>query len=438
MRVQYVLEELQLANIDLDNLGHAFGKIIVASIRAQQPVIDEPCLVFINDIWPIKDRILSVQGNCIEYYDQTTNLEADKRAMQTAWAGIRRATTIAMATTCFNGRAADINVDVDADTDADIAEADADADADVMDTDTDATSQNTSLKITSLENTSSQNTYSQNTHSQNTHSQNTFQEKRFPQFAKLPGELQIMIWEAAVQPPPCGHIFHITYPPKTNAQVATALQFFPDAGLWVVCHDSRNAMKHAYNKKAAYFRQRDAYGKFNLCRGNLRSPFSTWAEQRAEEVFLRFAKLPWHVGQVRSLLDHIHASMEVLLWHVIVAVPRLRKVLLPVVPADAFATTFGPVLQPGWIPRHHVPLWRIQRARVACLSDEEATHSHEALHDEEETHEEDTHNEETCNDVEMEDDEEIYDDDEIDNHEVTVVTDSMAKLGIWESGSMHC
>ncbi|CAK7220139.1 hypothetical protein SCUCBS95973_004057 [Sporothrix curviconia] len=67
----------------------------------------------------------------------------------------------------------------------------------------------------------------------------------FPQFARLPRELQLMVWERAPTPPPCLHFFMSQHPHLGGVNDAEAI-FLPDNGLWLACKDARKEMRRQY------------------------------------------------------------------------------------------------------------------------------------------------------------------------------------------------
>ncbi|OAA63642.1 hypothetical protein SPI_03805 [Niveomyces insectorum RCEF 264] len=75
------------------------------------------------------------------------------------------------------------------------------------------------------------------------------QQRSFHYFGRLPAELKLMIWEAAVQPPPCIHFFlrFANDPHRTDRPPVAYLM--DDGGLWTACQESRRVIYRAYREQ---------------------------------------------------------------------------------------------------------------------------------------------------------------------------------------------
>ncbi|OAA60343.1 hypothetical protein SPI_05467 [Niveomyces insectorum RCEF 264] len=78
-------------------------------------------------------------------------------------------------------------------------------------------------------------------------------ETRFRCFPSLPPEVQLMIWAAAAQPPPCAHYFATFDLALALDGREPAAYFKADRGLWRACRASREVVMRAYEKRQAYF-----------------------------------------------------------------------------------------------------------------------------------------------------------------------------------------
>jgi hypothetical protein len=192
-------------------------------------------------------------------------------------------------------------------------------------------------------------------------------------FMDLSTELRLMIWEAASAPPPCGHILHVTRPPKTRDDVVDMLPLFHDAGLWRACPESRRVVRKAYSKQAVYYATVNEFGESPLCLGNWDHPHHTQATVEAEAIYYRVAQLPVYLASAQEGLQLVIKRAETLLWDVKAAMICLDRVLQPLLlrypPYEASKIAEAWLLF-GREAHRVIPLWRLQRVYMDMCNGE--------------------------------------------------------------------
>ncbi|ERT00244.1 hypothetical protein HMPREF1624_03615 [Sporothrix schenckii ATCC 58251] len=409
MHALWAWDELHKFNLEMAAMEAALSNAITVACNAGRPVIDEPWMpVLVDNFWPIKSRARDVQRRCLEYARLAQTLDADKRARHAAWATTRATATAALDTNTVDdvgthGRAVGVHVVADTDAGPD-ANADADADAGiragVVSEEEDVTTTNDTDKKDST--------------------------PGFVRFAMLPTELRLMIWEAAAMPPPCGHVMDITKPPKTEYDVAVALDMFPDAGLWRICSQSRKVMRRAYRKQAAYFNESDEWGEHPYCAGDRQNAASTLAERDEEKVYARFARMAWIVRRVETALESLISDMEQFMVKTKQAVHETRRVMRPLLHEDTFAETFDRSLRPQTLHRY-IPLWRLLRIRQDMCRDR-WTFDSQSFHDYDEQYGS-TVVEEDAKQVEKQDEKDVED-------AVNATVDDTSKGNLFDHGKV--
>ncbi|KIH91336.1 hypothetical protein SPBR_01766 [Sporothrix brasiliensis 5110] len=349
MHALWVWDELHKFNLEMAAMEAALSNAISVACNAGRPVIDEPWMpVLVDNFWPIKSRARDVQRRCLEYARLAKTLDADKRVRHAAWAATRATATAALDTNNVDdagphGRTVGVHVVADTDAGADAnADADAGSRAGVVAEEKDVTTKNDADKKDS--------------------------KPGFVRFAMLPTELRLMIWEAATMPPPCGHVMDITKPPKTDYDVAMALDMFPDAGLWRACSQSRKVMRRAYRKQAAYFNESDEWGEHPYCAGDRQNAASTLAERDEEKVYDRFARMARLVRTVEKAVEFLISDVEQFMVSTKQAVHETRRIVQPLVDKDTFAEAFDQSLRPQSL-HQYIPLWRLLRIRQDMCRD---------------------------------------------------------------------
>ncbi|CAK7233535.1 hypothetical protein SBRCBS47491_008644 [Sporothrix bragantina] len=159
---------------------------------------------------------------------------------------------------------------------------------------------------------------------------------RFVSFEWLPAELQLMIWEKAVQPPSCSHFFD-TFGTANPDRVPTT-RLLVDHGLWTATVDSRAVMEKAYGK-----------AKEQCCENPCHKPweYGQGVENRNQELGWYNRDVWEFPGELQFIMLHMSGTIWVAdkVFKVYVArssCSELAKL------ADAIKAKFPCITRPGW------------------------------------------------------------------------------------------
>ncbi|KAL1891688.1 hypothetical protein Sste5346_007437 [Sporothrix stenoceras] len=398
MRTEYVWGELYTAQREVMALEGAFHNLIVAARNADRPIMDETWMDVRFLFYPVYRSISNVQRSCVAHAELCRRVNRDKQRRQNEWSEARAAATRSLAAPAADGGAAGVDVESGADngtagtdgSDAHPVESGLAGPAVLEEEEPCSYSHYVAEReFYSLYSNADNidNYYPDTLHTMKARAESKVgcknaPQKLFPQFSNLPGELQLMIWERAVDPPPCSHILSTIELPRTDEDVAEALEFFPDAGLWKACPDSLKTVLRAHNKQKTRYAIADENGNLPECHGHIFNFGVTWKEWATEILFERYSRLPQSITQIQEELEDVENKLIELLRWTKVAVAKSREVLLSAVPdEDDFLAYFGPILHPEWKAHHSVPLLRVMRTTVNMCNEapEAPTYSEDVI-----------------------------------------------------------